>query len=208
MLRLTRQDAIENLSGFFFTRISLVVRHHSSGDQRERIKDRRFPVGRVALIKLLHRLVVGKRACSMIDLVSVFVKSVQRCDVTRIKDENNDGRADVYQVVSNGWGITGDYHEYAFGSKFDNAGYLWVPLCLTGSFSSEALFRGWCLRVSADGTTLPTCSGLRSPGGVGANAAGDMFYTDNQGPWNGACSLKWLRPGAFLGHPIDRPTAP
>jgi hypothetical protein len=29
-----------------------------------------------------------------------------------------------------------------------------------------------------------------------------MFYTENQGPWNGACSLKWLRPGAFLGHPI------
>jgi hypothetical protein len=33
------------------------------------------------------------------------------------------------------------------------------------------------------------------------NAAGDMFYTDNQGPWNGACSLKQLKPGAFLGHP-------
>ena len=29
-----------------------------------------------------------------------------------------------------------------------------------------------------------------------------MFYTENQGPWNGACSLKWLRPGAFHGHPI------
>jgi len=127
---------------------------------------------------------------------------VQRCDVTRVKDENNDGRADVYQVVSDGWGITGDYHEYAFGSKFDKDGYLWVPLCLTGSFSSEALFRGWCLRISADGKTIPTCSGLRSPGGVGANATGDMFYTDNQGPWNGACSLKWLRPGAFMGHPI------
>lgn len=127
---------------------------------------------------------------------------VQRCEVTRVKDENNDGKADVFQTVSDGWGLTGDYHEYAFGSKFDRNGYLWVPLCLTGSFSSDALFRGWCLRVSADGKTIPTCSGIRSPGGVGANAAGDMFYTENQGPWNGACSLKWLKPGAFLGHPI------
>src|SRR5688572_28305569 len=127
---------------------------------------------------------------------------VHRPEVTRIKDANGDGRADVFQTVSDGWGITGDYHEYAFGSKFDRDGNLWVPLCLTGSFSSQALFRGWCLRVSADGKTIPTCSGLRSPGGVGANAAGDMFYTENQGPWNGACSLKWLRPGAFLGHPI------
>jgi len=127
---------------------------------------------------------------------------VQRCEVTRIKDENGDGRADVYQTVSDGWEITGDYHEYAFGSKFDKEGNLWVPLCLTGSFSSEALFRGWCLRITPDGKTIPTCSGLRSPGGVGANAAGDMFYSENQGPWNGACSLKWLRPGGFLGHPI------
>jgi hypothetical protein len=28
-----------------------------------------------------------------------------------------------------------------------------------------------------------------------------MFYTDNQGPWNGACALKHLKPGKFVGHP-------
>src|SRR6266850_3018877 len=127
---------------------------------------------------------------------------VQRCEVTRLKDENQDGKADVFQTVSDNWGLTGDYHEYAFGSKFDKEGNLWVTLCLTGSFSSDALFRGWCLRITPDGKTIPTRSGLRSPGGVGANAAGDMFYSENQGPWNGACSLKWLRPGAFVGHPI------
>ena len=33
------------------------------------------------------------------------------------------------------------------------------------------------------------------------NAAGDVFYTDNQGPWNGTCGLKWLRPGSFQGNP-------
>jgi glucose/arabinose dehydrogenase len=127
---------------------------------------------------------------------------VQRGEVTRLRDTNGDGQADEYVTVADGWGLTGDYHEYAFGSKFDREGNLWVTLCLTGSFGSEGLFRGWCLRVSPDGKVIPTCSGLRSPGGMGANAAGDMFYTENQGPWNGACSLKWLRPGAFLGHPI------
>ncbi len=33
------------------------------------------------------------------------------------------------------------------------------------------------------------------------NAKGDVFYTDNQGPWNGTCSLKFLKPGSFQGHP-------
>lgn len=125
----------------------------------------------------------------------------QRCDVSRIKDANGDGVADTFEVVSDGWGISGDYHEYAFGSKFDRDGNIWVTLCLTGSFSSEVPYRGWCVRVTPDGKMIPTCSGLRSPGGVGMNAAGDVFYTDNQGPWNGTCGLKWLRAGSFQGHP-------
>ena len=125
----------------------------------------------------------------------------QRCEVTRIKDTDGDHRADVFETFGDGWEIGGDYHEYAFGSKFDRDGNLWVALCLTGSFTSENKFRGWALRFDSKGNTIPTCSGLRSPGGLGMNAVGDMFYTENQGPWNGACALKHLEPGAFLGHP-------
>jgi len=131
-----------------------------------------------------------------------WIYATQRCELTKLKDENNDGRADLFQTVNDGWGINGDYHEYAFGSQFDKNGDIWIVLCLTGSFSSENLYRGWCLRVSPDGKLHPTCSGLRSPGGIGFNAKGDCFYTDNQGPWNGTCSLKFLKPGTFQGHPI------
>jgi glucose/arabinose dehydrogenase len=125
----------------------------------------------------------------------------QRCELTRIKDSDGDGVADRFETVSDGWEIGGDYHEYAFGSKFDRDGNLWVALCLTGSFSSENKFRGWALRITPEGKVIPTCSGLRSPGGLGMNAAGDVFYSENQGPWNGACSLKHLKPGSFQGHP-------
>lgn len=125
----------------------------------------------------------------------------QRCEVTRMRDSNGDGRADVFETVSDGWGINGDYHEYTFGSKFDKEGNLWLVLCLTGSFDSKSIYRGWCLRVTPEGKVIPTCSGVRSPGGIGFNSAGDVFYTDNQGPWNGACKLQWLKPGAFVGHP-------
>lgn len=125
----------------------------------------------------------------------------QRGDVSRLKDSNGDGTADVFEVVNDDWHISGDYHEYAFGSKFDPQGQLWVVLCLTGSFSSDVKYRGWCLRITPDGRSIPTCSGIRSPGGIGMNAQGDMFYTDNQGPWNGTCALKHLVPGKFMGHP-------
>jgi glucose/arabinose dehydrogenase len=125
----------------------------------------------------------------------------QRCDVSRVKDTNRDGKADLFEVVSDGWEISGDYHEYAFGSRFDKNGDLWYTLCLTGSFNSNSKFRGWAGKVSADGKFTPTTSGVRSPGGIGFNAEGDVFYTDNQGPWNGTCGLKHVAPSGFVGHP-------
>jgi len=130
-----------------------------------------------------------------------WIYVTQRPDVSRIKDTDGDGKADRFEVVAEGWGISGDYHEYALGSRFDKDGNIWVALCLTGSFTSEAKFRGWAGKVTPDGKFVPTTSGVRSPGGVGFNAKGDVFYTDNQGPWNGACGLKQLTVGGFVGHP-------
>lgn len=125
----------------------------------------------------------------------------QRPEITRIRDTDGDGRADEFETVCDGWGLSGDYHEYAFGSHFDRHGDMWVVLCLTGSFSSEVPFRGWGVQVKPDGTMVPAVSGVRSPGGIGFNAEGDLFYTENQGPWNGSSSLKHIRPGSFQGHP-------
>ncbi len=125
----------------------------------------------------------------------------QRPEVSRLRDTTGDGVADDYETVNAGWGVSGDYHEYAFGSKFDRDGNLWVALCLTGSYDSKAPFRGWAVRITPDGRMIPTTSGVRSPGGIGFDAVGNVLYTENQGPWNGCCSLKHLVPGDFVGHP-------
>ena len=125
----------------------------------------------------------------------------QRPEVSRLQDTNNDGLADVFETINSDWGINGDYHEYAFGSTPDKNGDIWVVLCLTGSGSAASDWRGWCMRITPDGKMIPTCSGIRSPGGIGFNHLGDAFYTDNQGPWNGSSSLKWLKPGSFQGSP-------
>jgi glucose/arabinose dehydrogenase len=130
-----------------------------------------------------------------------WLYATQRGEVTRMRDTDDDGRADEFETVADGWGISTDYHEYAFGSKFDEDGNLVVTLCLTGSFSSKVPFRGWAMKITPDGQTVPMTSGVRSPGGVGADAQGQIYYTDNQGPWNGTCALKPLREGKFVGHP-------
>lgn len=157
------------------------------GDPAEEVRFKPFASGLHEVLGLAYR--------------DGWLYCTQRCEVTRMKDEDGDGRADVFETVNDDWGITGDYHEYAFGSKFDRNGDLWVVHCLTGSFTSETEYRGWCLRIKPDGTMVPTCSGIRSPGGIGMNADGDMFYTDNQGVWNGTSGLKYLEPGGFMGNP-------
>jgi hypothetical protein len=125
----------------------------------------------------------------------------QRPEVSRIADTDGDGLADTFKTICADWGIKGDYHEYAFGSTPDKNGDIWVVLCLTGSYTAESDWRGWCVRVTPEGKMIPTCSGIRSPGGIGFDAEGEAFYMDNQGVWNGSSSLKWLKPGSFQGNP-------
>ena len=125
----------------------------------------------------------------------------QRPELSRIQDSDGDGSADVFETINSDWGINGDYHEYAFGTSPDKNGDVWIALCLTGSKNADSDWRGWTVRITPDGKMIPTCSGIRSPGGIGFNAEGDVFYTDNQGLWNGSSSLKWLKPGSFQGNP-------
>lgn len=126
----------------------------------------------------------------------------QQGEVTKITDSDGDGRADQFKTLSNVWGFR-NYHEFAFGSKPDKDGNVWVALCLSKSYHSLVPFRGWCVKVTPDGKTIPICSGIRSPCGIGPNEHGVMFYAESQGPWNGACSLKVLKPGGFMGHPAS-----
>jgi glucose/arabinose dehydrogenase len=156
----------------------------------------------------------------------------QRTELTRIRDTNGDGRADEYLAAAQGWGITGNYHEYAYGPERDAHGRLWVTLNIGMGFtpqqrarlatglhanandrSSQAAWRGWGLQISPAGELLPIAAGMRSPSGLGGNTEADMFFTDQQGNWVAAGTLHHLRPGVFYGHPdalasLDLPTAP
>ena len=123
-------------------------------------------------------------------------------EITRVRDSNQDGRADLFETVNDSWGFA-NYHEFALGSKFDPEGNLYVALGLSKSYHSWALFRGWALKITPEGKAIPIASGLRSPLGVGDNGHGAMIYAESQGPWNGACSLKHLKEGGFMGHPIS-----
>ncbi len=128
----------------------------------------------------------------------------QRGELTRLLDTDGDDVADRYECASDGWGVSGNYHEFAFGPEPDGEGRLWVTLGLgfCGSLGkSLAPWRGWAVVVHEDGAIEPMCGGLRVPNGLGRDAQGDMFATDNQGDWVGTCKLVHLERGDWHGHP-------
>ncbi|MDA0841564.1 MAG: hypothetical protein O2857_27700 [Planctomycetota bacterium] len=165
--------------------------HNGLGDDPTKVEFKRFAHGLHEVLGVAYNKKDG------------YLYACERGAITRLKDRDNDGEADLIENFSDGWGINGDYHEYAFGSKFDPEGALWVVLCLTGSGGAEANtpFRGWGMRIGPDGEAKPICSGVRSPGGIGQDSKGHMYYADNQGPWNGTSSIKWMKPGSFTGNP-------
>lgn len=129
---------------------------------------------------------------------------VQRGELTRLVDLDGDERADVYETAGDGWGVSGNYHEFAFGPKFDDKGAAWVTLNVGFCDSlgkSLVPWRGWALRIDPSGALTPVAGGLRSPNGIGFGPDGQAFYLDNQGDYVGTNRLAPLYDGGWNGHP-------
>jgi hypothetical protein len=106
-------------------------------------------------------------------------------------------------TVCDKWGVSGDYHEFAFGPARDRQGNFYVTLNVgfSGGHQSKAPWRGWCVKITPKGELIPVATGLRSPNGVNVSPDGDVFYCDNQGEWVATCKMHHVRPGEYYGHP-------
>jgi len=159
---------------------------------------------------------------------------IHRPEITKLIDSDGDGRADLYKTVNAGWGVTDNYHEYAFGLVRDRKGNFYGTLNTSlswpgwarskkwdigrvwtkeyedteGKMGRAAKYRGWGFQVTPKGEFIPFASGMRSPAGIGINKNDELFFTDNQGDWEGTSSLHHIVKGRFHGHPsslMDHP---
>jgi hypothetical protein len=134
----------------------------------------------------------------------------QRGELTRLVDVDGDGRADLYETVCDAWQISGNYHEYAFGPRFDDAGNAWVTLNL-GHVDRETVMgtlvptRGCAVRIAPDGAMEVVADGLRSPDALNLLPGVGMAYTDNQGDYVATNKLSPLTVGSFHGHQSTLP---
>ncbi|MDF1741336.1 MAG: hypothetical protein P1U86_19405 [Verrucomicrobiales bacterium] len=53
---------------------------------------------------------------------------MQWTELTRLSDTDSDGKADFYETVFDDFGVTGNYHEFAYGPARDSEGNLYIAL--------------------------------------------------------------------------------
>jgi len=126
-------------------------------------------------------------------------------ELLRLRDIDGDGRADVREVVADGWGYTEDYHDWTTGIVRDSKGNLYIgtgsDYAKPGREREKAKWRGKVLRVDKEGRVMPLGHGFRYPTGLAITPDDDVFVSDNQGVQNTFNEINHLVEGGFYGVP-------
>ncbi len=142
-------------------------------------------------------------------VIDGVIHVLQRGELSRLVDEDGDGTCDRIDTLCDDWGLSGNYHEFAYGLPVDAQGNFYLSLNV--SFFSPKWwhgkapvpYRGWALRISPAGELQPVACGFRSPCGISLSPADELFITDNQGDWMPASPIFHVRAGGFYGHPAS-----
>ncbi len=127
---------------------------------------------------------------------------IQKPELTQLVDETGDGTANLYRNVSNGWGLSRFYHEYAYGLPRDSEGNFYIAL--NGSIGPPGRRttpdRGIAAKITTEGRFVPLAHGLRSPAGITLAPDEELWITDNEGRFVPTSCLYHIREGRFYGH--------
>jgi cytochrome c len=136
-----------------------------------------------------------------LEVVDGDIYVLQKHELTKLVDTDGDDVIDEYQVVCDAWGVTDDFHEFAFGLLHkDDHFYITLSMAMR-LMANERQHpdRGRTLKISKDGSFEAMDYGLRTPNGIGEGVDGQIFVTDNQGQWLPGNKLIHVQPGAYNG---------
>lgn len=156
-----------------------------------------------------HLFAEGLREGLGLAIVDNEIVVMQRQEISRLRDTDQDGTCDRIETICDTWGLSTNYHEFGFGLPRDKDGNYYISLNL--GFGSPLWWhgvsyepwRGWVSQISPDGKLTPFACGFRSPCGIAMNAVGDLFVTDNQGDWVPTSSIAHVEQGKFYGAPAS-----
>ena len=121
---------------------------------------------------------------------------LERGQLTRLHDNNNDGEADFYECVNNDWHCSGGEHSYDTSLETDPQGNFFFHK--TGDTDTPT---GGCLmRILKDGSKAEVfATGFRHPIGLGMSPTGIITGADQEGNWMPATRIDQYKKGGFYG---------
>ncbi len=152
----------------------------------------------------VKRIAAGLAEPLGIKVVDNKIYVLQKQELTQLVDHDGDDMIDEYFAVANGWGVTPNFHEFAFGLVHkDGTFYATLATAIDpGGASSKVqnIDRGRIVRIWPSGKFEFVASGLRTPNGIGVGPKGRVFVADNQGDWLPSSKILLMQHGAFYGN--------
>jgi hypothetical protein len=121
---------------------------------------------------------------------------LERGQLTRLHDTNDDGEADYYENVGSDWHVGHGAHSFDTCLETDPLGNFYF--FKTGD--TETPTGGCLMRISPDGKkTEIFATGFRHPIGLGISPTGYITGADQEGNWMPATRIDHYRHGGFYG---------
>ena len=147
----------------------------------------------------------------------------QKPELTRITDIDGDGRADLFETITDAWEYSGQMYEWSFCPVRDKEGNIWVttsawffpkyrynrppyagweiPPPGGTTPNPKTAWRGWIVKITPKGEFIPWACGFRSPNGIVISPDDEIFVAENQGEYFASNPFFHIKKGAFYGFP-------
>lgn len=143
-----------------------------------------------------HRFATGLYHPLGLKVVNGVIHVLERGQITRLHDLNNDGEADFYECLTNAWHTGTGEHSYDSNLETDPEGRFYF--FKTGD--SNLPHGGALLRCNADGSKVEVyCTGFRHPMALSVSPKGQVTGSDQEGNWIPSTRIDYFKPGGFYG---------
>jgi cytochrome c len=152
----------------------------------------------------VKRIAFGLAEPLGVKVVDDEIYVLQKQELTKLIDRDDDDIIDEYETICNGWRVSANFHEFAFGLLYKD-GFFYGTLATAinpGGASTKPQIpdRGKVVKISRkDGSFELVASGLRTPNGIGFGVDNEIFIADNQGDWLPSSKIIHLQEGAWYG---------
>ena len=135
------------------------------------------------------------------EVVDGTIYVLDRNQITRLHDLNDDGEADFYENFNNDFLATHHFHEFTFDLDRGPDGSFYFAKAARHALPARVDHHGVIMKLDPAGERLEVvCRGFRVPNGVAVGPEGQITTSDQEGHWIPSTPIVMCEPGGYYGY--------